>query len=1108
MSSASNYDLLIQKLDAFIRKFYLNKLIRGLLYTLASLVFLFILANVLEHFFYFGMGVRKLMFFSFILLSVIAMGYWVLLPMMNYFRLGKVISHEQAASIIGGHFQDVKDKLLNVLQLREQAGSKDQGDLVFASINQKSEEIKLVPFRSAIDLGQNRKYLKYALPPLMLLVVLLFAAPSIIKDSTHRIVNNDKHFEKAAPFHFRIAEESPRVIQYSDYEMEVMIEGDVYPEEAFIELDGYQYRLNKLENNRFTYTFSNVQKDIAFNFFSGDVSSEEYELDVLLKPNIIGFESRLDYPSYTGRKDETIQNIGDLVIPQGTKISWLFDAKHTSAIELAFSGEKDRKLADRSGEERFSYKRKFLRDKSYKIFVSNEEIPNADSISYNISVSPDLHPTITVKKYEDSTDTKVIFFVGDASDDYGLRSLSFNYRITNGKGSQGPLEVLPLKKPDANQIQYEYTWDIELLELKPGDQISYYFEVYDNDAVNGNKSSKTNVMSYNMPSIEELEEQEEKNDQEIKKDLKESIEESRKIQKDLKKLREKLLQEKEMDWQTKKELEKLLERQKELEEKIKNAKEAFDKNRENQMEHNPPSEEIQEKQEKMEEMFEEVMDEELKELMEKIEELMQELNKEKALEQMEEMEQSDEEMEMELDRMLELFKQLEVEHEWQKEIEKLEELAKKQEELSKETEKNEKSQESLKEEQDEINKEFEELQKEMEDTKKKNEELESPKDLGDQSEKEEEIEKDLEDSKEQLDKKDNKKASKSQKSASDKMQQMADNMAMQMESGEMEQMEEDMAALRQLLENLMTLSFDQEDLIEEVNITTINTPKYVELAQTQHKLKDDFKLVEDSLVALSKRIFEIESFVTEKITDIKKHMGNSLENLEERKKPQAASDQQHTMKNVNDLALMLSETMQQMQEQMGAKMAGSQMCNKPGGSGNSGKVPMDKITKGQKKMAEEMDKMGKEQKQGNKPGSQGFAEMAAKQAALRKALREKQKELQEQGKGSKELEEIIDGMNKIEKDLVNKRLTNDMMKRQQDILTRLLEAEKAERQREQDNKRKSKTGEEKERKFPPSLEEYIKKRKAEIDQYKSVSPSLKPYYKILVEEYYKSLKNN
>ena len=117
---------------------------------------------------------RKVMFYSFVGVSSIALLGWVFLPLLRYFRLGSVISHEQAANIIGDHFTDVKDKLLNVLQLKKQSNGISHADLILASINQKSEEIKLVPFKAAIDLSKNRKYLRYALPPLLVFLGILF----------------------------------------------------------------------------------------------------------------------------------------------------------------------------------------------------------------------------------------------------------------------------------------------------------------------------------------------------------------------------------------------------------------------------------------------------------------------------------------------------------------------------------------------------------------------------------------------------------------------------------------------------------------------------------------------------------------------------------------------------------------------------------------------------------------------------------------------------------------------------------------------------------------------------------------------------------------------
>ncbi len=1128
----SNYQQLINKLDQFIRKFYLNRLIRGVLYSIGLILLLFVAINVLEHYFYFDTGARKGLFYSFIAVSAVALIGWIFIPLLKYFRLGKVISHEQAANIIGEHFGDVKDKLLNVLQLKSQADATPNADLIMAGINQKTEQIKLVPFKSAIDLRNNRKYLRYALPPLLLLLFLLIAAPSMITDSTNRIINNDKKFERPAPFHFVVNDEDLEVVQFGDYTLNVEVEGEVMPNEVFIDIDNYKYRLTKVENGKFAYQFSNIQKNTDFKFFSGGVESDDYTLKMIAKPNILGFDVKLDYPGYIGRKDEELNNIGDVVVPIGTKIDWVFNAQNTDDLKLKFSSKKEIKEAKRFSDKLFTYQKRALRDEGYKLYISNAELPKADSISYRITVIPDQHPSIKVKKFADSLDNKMIYFVGSASDDYGLKSLSFNYRISNKEnGRQGQLVSVPVKKPANKQIQYDYNWDVELLELKPGDEITYYFEVFDNDAVNGSKSARTNLMTFAKPTLEEFEEMAEENNEDIKDNLKKAMEESKKIQEDMKKAREKLLQEKELNWQDKKELEKLLERQKDLEKMINEAKKDFQENLKNQEEFEKPNEEMLEKQEKLEKMMDELMSDEMKELMEKIENLLQKLEKEDALQMMEEMEMNEEEMEKEMDRMLELFKQLEMEHEMQKQIEKLEELAEKQEELAKETEeqaekteeKQEKGeelsqeekqkQEELEKKQEELNKEFEDLQKDQEKLEEKNEEMERPMPMEDQEEQMEDIQQEMENSKQDIQKQENKKASKKQKQAAQKMKEMAQGMQQQMESGEMEQMEEDMDALRQLLENLVGLSFDQEDLINTIRKTQINTPSYVEQVQQQYKLKDDFKLIEDSLQALSKRNFQIESFVTEKVTEIKSNIKTSIDNLEDRRIPQANDHQQRSMKNVNDLALMLSEVMDQMQQQMSSMMSGSQMCNKPGqGKGKSGKVPMDKISQGQKSLNDQMQKMkeGLEKAAQGKGEAKQFAKMAAKQAALRKALRDAKKELQEQGQGkqAKELDDVIDQMDKIEIDLVNKRLTNDMLNRQEKILTRLLEAEKAEREREYDNKRKAESGAQKERKMPPSLEEYLKKREAEIDLYKSVSPSLRPYYKMLVEEYFNSLKRS
>ncbi len=1103
MSEVSSYSLLIQKLDQFIRKYYINRVLRGALLFVGLCVGLFLLYALLEHQFYLSKGGRKILFFSYVLASMGALIYWVVLPLSKYFSLGKVISHEQAAVILGDHFGDVEDKLLNILQLKK-ANTADQA-LITASINQKADEIKLVPFKSAIDLSGNKRYLKYALPPLLLLLFVLFAAPSLIRDSTYRIINNNQEFEREAPFHLLIQNKDLEVVQFEDYELKVKVEGDQLPNEVYIKVDNYDYRLTKNAANEFSYLFSNVRKDVGFTLYSGKYAKQTAQLNVLPKPKMINFDLALDYPGYTQQKDESVFNTGDVIVPEGTRIKWTFQTQSAEGMDMQFAGGE--KLAlEKSGNNGYQYEKVIRKDAPYTVWMKNQYVGLGDSLAFTIRSVADQYPDINVEFLQDSLEKSIYYFVGDAADDYGLTKLNFVYTITNDAGQTVRSSAEPLTMSPSAQIDFDYILDIEAIELQPGEQINYYFEVYDNDRVNGAKSAKSSMMTYRQKSIEEVKEEEQENEEEIKDKLDDSIDEARKIQEELKKLREKLLQKEEPDWQDKKQLEQLMERQQQLQQQLQQAKDANDRNMQNQQQFMETSPEMQEKQERLQELFEEVVSDEMKELMEQIQELMEELDKEQSLQKMEEFKMNEETLENEMERLSELYKQLEVEKEMNEAIDELEKLAEQLEELSEETAKEEKSNEELKKEQEEINEKFEELQEKMEELMEKNDELEYPKQIPDDApEQMDDISDDLDQSEQNLDQQQNQSASQQQKKASEKMKKMSGQMQQQMQQAGQEQMQEDIETLRQLLENLVTLSFDQESLVSAVNRTTINTPKYVELLQNQMRIQDDFKVVQDTLEALSKRQPKIETFVLEKVADVKLNLSQSLGELEERKKPEANQSQRTTMTNLNDLALMLSESMEQMQQQMAGMMSGSQMCQNPGQK--PGSKPSDKITEGQKGLSEKLQKMSQNQKSGEGNSAKDFAEAAAKQAALRKALEDLQKSRQEQGQGaSDELQKIMEEMDKQEVDLVNKRLDNEMLMRQQEILTRLLEAESAQKEREYDDKRKSKEGQNAQREIPPSLEEYIKQRKAQIDQYKYVSPEMRPHYKRLVDEYYKKLK--
>ena len=150
---------LTQKLEAFISKYYKNLLLKGALYFTASSLLFFLFISFAEHFGEFGTTIRTVLFWSFITTTIFILWKWIVEPLKGLYRIGAMLSQEDAAKIIGDHFSEVEDKLLNLLQLVELNNSDNK--IIDASIQQKSEQLSPVPFLNAIDFSENKRYLNF-----------------------------------------------------------------------------------------------------------------------------------------------------------------------------------------------------------------------------------------------------------------------------------------------------------------------------------------------------------------------------------------------------------------------------------------------------------------------------------------------------------------------------------------------------------------------------------------------------------------------------------------------------------------------------------------------------------------------------------------------------------------------------------------------------------------------------------------------------------------------------------------------------------------------------------------------------------------------------------
>ncbi|MBB6609582.1 DUF4175 family protein [Pontibacter sp. Tf4] len=1093
---------LMHQLQEFKKKFYLNLLLRGSLFAIGMLLSIYIIYSLLEYVFYFPQTVRAILLFSFIAIVVYAFIRWIAQPVAALANLSRLLSDEQAAVKVGHHYPEIKDKLLNAIQLNNLDRT---NELIAASINQRSGHLLQFRFTDAVTYKENKPILKYVALPAIVALLIAMVYPAIFVQGTERILNYKKAYAPVAPFTFKVQNDELQTFRGEDFELKVAVEGEMLPKEVFINYNGRRQPLQKVANGNYSYTFKQPLKSIDFELEGSGFTSDTYTLELLSRPNLKDFELQVQYPAYLKRKPELIENTGNATVPEGSTLTWNFKASETETIALDFDKPAEQLQAKKAADG-FTASKKISESLNYSIKLKNQYSTNKENINYQITAIPDKHPLITVEQFQDTALYSFLVLGGDVSDDYGLSRLAIHYRISNQNNPKANYRTiaLPLAPQQLSQAYY-YQWNTAALNMKPGDQLEYFVQVWDNDGIHGPKSARTRTFELKVPSKRDLEKELNSNAQSVGSQISKTLERANKLQDELAKNEEKLKTKRDLNWQDKKQLEDLVEKKKQLEQDLAAMKEMFNELNKKQNMLTEQDKQLAEKAHELQKLMNDLLDPETKKLYEELEKLLQEkqANDPELQKLLSKLDNREKNLERELERALELFKQLQFEQKLDNITEKLKEMGEEQEKLAQKTEQKQEENKKLQEQQKELQEQFEEVKEQLDELKEMNDKLENPNQMDEQQQEqgEQQIEQNMQQSQQQLQKQQNKKASESQQKAGKQMKQMAQNMEQMMNSMSMAGMQQNLDNLRDILENLIKLSFDQEALMKSFRTVNQSDPRFIALSQEQLNLRDNAKVIEDSLYSLAKKVFQIESFVTREVASMNQSMDNSMKELRDRNVGKATAQQQLAMTSMNNLALMLNDALKQMQQamqNMQGGMAGKQKGNqkKPGGLGE--------VQDALNKKIEDLKKGGKT----GKALSEELAKLAAEQEALRNALREMEKQGTKPGEKGKQgdLGNISRMMEQSETDLVNKRLTEQTIMRQREILTRLLEAEKSMKERELDNKREAKTAQDIARKLPPSFDKYIKAKEKQTELLKTVPPALSPYYKQKVSEYFQNVK--
>ena len=1092
---------LIEKIEGFTRKYYLNRLIQGVLVGAVLWIVFYLLINGLEYFSWFPPKGRFVLFLFLLAGSAFVLVYHFLIPLVNLIRFRKKMSVEQASVMIGKFFPEIKDKLLNTIQLSNQMAAEGDNALLAATIEQRSARLSPIRFSDAVDLRGNLKYLGIFFGLLLLLILLMVFLPSFAVQPTQRIVNYEQQFEKPLPYQVEILQDNIETTQGKEVKFNIRVTGDRIPDAFYVKSELGQQLMTKGSANDFSYTFKNLFNDLTFNVMGGEYTSRPLHITVRPNPTLLSYRCELRYPAYIHRTNETLEAKTRLIVPQGTQLTFSFTTRDTEQMNVSRDSLNSILTAK---DDVFEYQFVAAQSTKFEVQVENSWNRTIEPLPFSVDVLPDAYPDIRVESFDEQLSTDV-YFSGLVTDDYGFSKLTFNCKVKEPI-EKNIVKTVPL---DLKQTRssFFYQFNMDSLGIMPGQNMEVYFEVWDNDGFHGPKSKRSETFTYYKPSEAALDSVANQQSEDIMERLQEKSQEANKLQDEIEKMLQDLIQKKDLDWSDKEKMKELMEKQQQIQDEWNKLQQEQEKLADFMKENEIANEDLLKKQEQINKLFEEVIPEELQKMMEQIDKLLEEMPREQMQQTMQDIKKNNQKMQELLDRNLALLEQLKMEKDLNDLANKLDKLGEELQKQEAENQQKEAGEETDQKSAEEAKEEFDKMMEELDQLLEKNQELQDPFDMQKDEEMQESIDQDLQDAMQQEQNQQNGQQQQSQQKKQDagqKMQQMAQNMMMQMQMQGMQQMAEDAHLVRILLENVVHASHEQEALMNEIGSIRSDDPSLVEKIIHQKEVADNFNMVRDSLRSMAKRQPMIQNFIFEELHTIENQTENAMKQLNDLKLSQAFRHQQTAMMSMNNLALMLAESLENMENSMESMGMPMQSCqSKPGKQGQQSMKNMQQM---QQQLSEQLKQMQQKMEQGQQTPnsmSEEFARMAAEQEMLRQGMQQMLNDMKENGQvGDDGLNEIIKDMEKLEEELVNKKINKKMVERSQRIESRMLESQKAQEKREQEEKRKS--NEFKGTQFDRRIDEILYKESLKKNQefLRSNPIEFAPYYRDKINEYY------
>jgi hypothetical protein len=1105
-------ELLRERIRRATRRILYAEIIYGLIIVLAIASGLWLALVLIESIAWMSVAGRTVAYVLFLAASLGAAAFFLAPPLVRLLVPRYRPRDEDTALRIGSAFPPIGDRLSNVLDLASGHSSRAPNAMIDRAVASLEQQVSPIAFEKYEDFSRPRRASRFGAWLPAVLVLSIGFAPEGFRNASGRLVDFRTAFEPPAPFSISVYPGDVDRSRGEALDISATTSGDHLPAGAsvvYLREDSEREDFVEMRTDgmgRFSHRFDAVSTPFRYRVEADGVSSGWFSVGIVDRPFIRELQVEVEYPAYSGMPPTRLgAQRGDVTALRGSTVrvrSFLAGPDVGAAYIELTSGERiPMEVEDGAAVGAFDVR---SHDEYAVVLQSTDGTQNLDPIRYEVRAVDDEAPSVSLLSPEPDhslSDDLTTTVVGKISDDYGFSRLRLNYRLVESRYRTPSREShsvsIPIDTPRPREQDVAIRWRVSEgpLDPVPGDVIEYYLEVWDNDAISGAKAGRSAVHRVRVPSLTERYRDTDAQQRDIQDEMQRLMDDAQDFRQQFDRLQDDLRGRREADWQDRRQVETLQQRQEQMQDRADELSRKMESLTREMEENNLLTPETLETYKELQRVIEEINSPELMEALQQLQEALEELDLGKMQESMQEFRFNEEQYKQRLERTLELFKRARAMQQIEQAQRMAEEVARQQENIREQTESLDQqdaagqegqnaqqdptdsaggdqgdAREQVAQDQERLADDMSELEEKLDQIGDQLREInsgqrEEMERLREQIRKEQLPEK-MRQTSDQIRGNQSQDAQQSQQSTQeqlDNLQQQLSDMRAGMAGA---QLNLNLSGLRRTLRDIIQLSRDQEGMQNATVQEGAGSPGLRDKARGQMRLAEGVGMVADSLQSLAGQIPEMTREVQRHTGDALREMQQATEALADRSAREASTRQRASMMHLNELALMLSDLL-------------DQLMNQQSGDGEGGMSVED--------MADELRQLSEQQRSLNQQIQQFLNEtqgermnvdqqerlrqMSAQQDEIRRQLRNLSREPLARDELLRDFNRIAEEMSETIRELERRGASRETIERQQQILTRLLEAERSLQQRGEEERRRGRTGDQIHRESPPELDE-------------------------------------